>query len=274
MKNIKVKEYLKEYTVEVLITIWTALLLILILLTGCATRSTLIHPKLVEKVKLVYPAEAEAMGIEGETNITLKISEQGFVDETRIVKTSGYDILDKAALEYAEKLKYDPAMENGKPVSIWMSLVIDFNLKKMPFDPVVYTETIKNIYKRLEKETNDSISVTLRHKALVLHERYIRLTETTPEHNYNNYLEKFIDKDIKKQWAPLWKDISLRFLVFYDYILRNGGTDEARYAKASLVYFFRQDLNMINMVLDRKSAKTKEKMQQVIFSFMNENINH
>lgn len=248
-------------------------ILMWICFNGCATHSTLVHPKLIEAEKLEYPLEAEEMGIEGLTNITMEITKQGDVDQARVVKSSGSEILDNAALDYVKKLKYDPAREEGKPVNIWMSLVIDFTLKKTPFDPVEYADNIHELYNALQKETADSLSMKMRQEALALHERFIRLTESYPKINYNTQLKKFILKDIQKEWDPLWDQISLRFLVFYDYLTRFNETDEARYAQASMVYFFRQDIDNINLAVEQNSIRTKEKMRQVILALMKNHIN-
>ena len=47
----------------------------------------------------VYPAEAVRRGMEGETKIEFRIEKDGTVSRVRIVKSSGFEILDKATLE-------------------------------------------------------------------------------------------------------------------------------------------------------------------------------
>lgn len=50
-----------------------------------------------------YPAEARRNNIEGELRLLLMLMPNGAVDEVRILKSSGHDILDRAALQIVRK---------------------------------------------------------------------------------------------------------------------------------------------------------------------------
>ena len=83
-------------------------------------------PEIIYGDKPVYPAEAVKNNIEGKVKVRFLISKEGNVDRTIIEITSGSEILDSAAIDYINKLKFTPAKENGMTRSIWMSMVLRY----------------------------------------------------------------------------------------------------------------------------------------------------
>jgi periplasmic protein TonB len=63
-----------------------------------------------------YPAEARELGIEGIAQIWIRVSPEGTVLEARVHKSSGYKILDDAALKWVRSDKYFPARLDNTPV--------------------------------------------------------------------------------------------------------------------------------------------------------------
>ena len=51
----------------------------------------------------------------------------GAVDVSKSV-LPGQGGLDEAAIEYARKLKFEPAMTNGKPIAVWVTFPVNFYL--------------------------------------------------------------------------------------------------------------------------------------------------
>jgi TonB family protein len=85
-----------------------------------------VKPKIIYDENPVYPAEAAKKNIEGKVKVRFLISKEGDVDRVVIEKTSGSEILDSAAVDYINKLKFSPAKENGIARSIWMSMVLRY----------------------------------------------------------------------------------------------------------------------------------------------------
>lgn len=56
-----------------------------------------------------YPLIAQRQGWQGEVRIALTIRADGFLDNIRISRSSGYDILDDAALESVRRIRAVPA---------------------------------------------------------------------------------------------------------------------------------------------------------------------
>jgi protein TonB len=63
-----------------------------------------------------YPAEAREQGIEGISVIWIRVSVEGRVAEARVHKSSGYKILDNAALAWVREQRYHPARRGDTPV--------------------------------------------------------------------------------------------------------------------------------------------------------------
>ncbi|NOX18963.1 MAG: TonB family protein [Chlorobi bacterium] len=82
--------------------------------------------KLLTKAEPGYPPLAVQYGIEGKVTVKIFVSEKGAAIKTQINKSSGYRILDSAAINYSKKLKFEPAHQNGKPVSAWTKIAYEF----------------------------------------------------------------------------------------------------------------------------------------------------
>lgn len=76
-----------------------------------------------------YPPAARRGGQEGRVVLLLQISETGDVVDGSVAETSGYPLLDNAALKHAlGRWHFKPAMRGGKPVAISMRFAIVFRL--------------------------------------------------------------------------------------------------------------------------------------------------
>ncbi len=74
-----------------------------------------IRKKIIQKK--IYPYAARKKGIQGIVFILLKLDEQGYLIELRITQSSGYKILDKAAVSLIKKVvPYEHG--TGQPISI------------------------------------------------------------------------------------------------------------------------------------------------------------
>jgi periplasmic protein TonB len=73
-----------------------------------------------------YPAVARAAGVKGLVIIEATIDEQGDVVRTRVLRS--VPLLDAAALEAVRQWKYTPARLNGAPVSVLITVTVNFTL--------------------------------------------------------------------------------------------------------------------------------------------------
>ena len=76
-----------------------------------------------------YPPLSRRMGEQGRVLLRVHVSTGGTAMEVTLHKTSGSDRLDRAALETVKQWKFVPARQGDKPVSAWVIVPIQFNLK-------------------------------------------------------------------------------------------------------------------------------------------------
>ena len=87
-------------------------------------------PTLVKEVKPTYPEVALLTNREGTVWVKALVDKEGKVREARIAKSSGTNVgFDESALQAAYKNIYKPAIQNGKPVAIWVTYPVEFKLK-------------------------------------------------------------------------------------------------------------------------------------------------
>lgn len=75
-----------------------------------------------------YPERARAAEMEGQTIVEALVDIDGKVIDVRLVKGSGFDILDQAAMSTARKWTFTPAEQRGKPVRVWVNIPFNFSL--------------------------------------------------------------------------------------------------------------------------------------------------
>lgn len=98
-------------------------------LIACSTGSKLI-PQIEFEPEFIYPAEAIEKNIEGDVQLLLLVSKEGNVKEAKVKNSSGYKILDEAAINFGKKIKYTPLESIGIYEEIWIDTPVQFRLKK------------------------------------------------------------------------------------------------------------------------------------------------
>lgn len=87
-------------------------------------------PTIIKEEKPVYPEVALLTNREATVWVKALVDKEGKVREARVAKSSGMNVgFDEAALEAAYKNIYKPAIQNGRPVAIWVTYPVEFKLK-------------------------------------------------------------------------------------------------------------------------------------------------
>jgi TonB family protein len=84
-------------------------------------------PRLINHSEAKYSDDARAKGIEGNVVVGFTVDHDGMPQGIQ-VKRSLYPSLDQAAIEAVRSWRFEPAMKNGQPVSMWMEAEINFSL--------------------------------------------------------------------------------------------------------------------------------------------------
>lgn len=76
----------------------------------------------------VYPRRARELDQEGEALIRARLDPRGNPEEVLVWKSSGFVLLDHAALTAVRGWQFEPARRNGQPVVAWVQIPVRFAL--------------------------------------------------------------------------------------------------------------------------------------------------
>ncbi len=248
-----------------------AIILALLLLAGCAR---LRPPVLLEERKPNYPEKARLKGLEGTVTLHLLVTETGDVKWAKVVRSSGYPILDSAAVEYGKTLKFKPATKRGKPVSVWLSWIVKYEALAAQFLPKEYVANMRQWYEELAHlDKNDPRRRDLLQKILSAHKDYVLFLKKNPTVNLNSWLGKFVLPEVKSTWIDFWDIWPLRFAPYHDFVLRFGDDPEAGYAANQLILLLKDDVQRLKRVLptDEKVYVHKDRLIRQIYAFLAKN---
>jgi protein TonB len=85
-------------------------------------------PEIVKKVIPDYPELALRAGISGKVWVKIWVDKEGRARKA-VVVSEGNQIFHQAAVDAAMGFVFTPAIMNGNPVSVWVSIPFSFNLK-------------------------------------------------------------------------------------------------------------------------------------------------
>jgi TonB family protein len=87
-----------------------------------------ISAEMIYKEEPEYPRLAEQAGLTGTVWVKALVSRDGTVKDAAVFRTSGTASLDEAAVKSAYKCRYKPAIQNGRPVAMWVTYRVEFEL--------------------------------------------------------------------------------------------------------------------------------------------------
>ncbi len=79
--------------------------------------------------KLIYPAYARKSGVDGVVIVHALIDTAGYVVDTKILQSLGKGGCDEAAITAINSVKWEPAKEKGKPVTVWVAIPVRFKIR-------------------------------------------------------------------------------------------------------------------------------------------------
>jgi periplasmic protein TonB len=77
-----------------------------------------------------YPPALRDAGIGGTVVVWFYIDTEGRVQETRIHQPSGFEALDRAALQVADRMEFSPALNRDERVAVWVALPVTFEARE------------------------------------------------------------------------------------------------------------------------------------------------
>jgi TonB family protein len=118
-------------------------------------------PVKTRNVAPLYPAAAQATGVQGVVIIELTIGPKGTVREARVLRS--IPMLDQAALDAVRQWEYTPTLLNGIPVPVVMTVTVQFRL----VDP--RKEAINKYVSGLEASNNVGAATDLLNRVFHVH---------------------------------------------------------------------------------------------------------
>lgn len=76
-----------------------------------------------------YPRAARRRGQEGKLLLLVEVLPGGRAGKIEIEKSSGYELLDNAAIDTVKKWRFVPAKRGATPVRAWVKIPVEFNLR-------------------------------------------------------------------------------------------------------------------------------------------------
>jgi protein TonB len=87
-------------------------------------------PRYNDNAKPAYPRQARLRGEQGMVLLLVRVSEVGRVSDVRVVRSSGFESLDEAALTAVKRWTFHPARRGDKPVEMSVHVPVHFRLEK------------------------------------------------------------------------------------------------------------------------------------------------
>jgi TonB family protein len=85
-------------------------------------------PRVIAGQLAKYPMEAQRNGWEGTVVVQVYVNEDGKITKARMTHSSGFDVLDNAAVESVLGWHFEPAVEHGGTASGWATVQVVFKV--------------------------------------------------------------------------------------------------------------------------------------------------
>jgi protein TonB len=98
--------------------------------SGRGSHSSIAAPGVLVKVDPIYPSAARQAGLEGTVILRIQILANGRPDEITIIQSTGYPVLDDAAVTAVRKWQFIPAKDrsSGRTIACTTTLPVSFRL--------------------------------------------------------------------------------------------------------------------------------------------------
>lgn len=79
-----------------------------------------------QAMRRVYPSGYRDTGLDVTAIMWVYVDADGEVGNHQVLKSSGYDVFDRAAGELVEVMRFEPALRDGEPLAVWINQAIHF----------------------------------------------------------------------------------------------------------------------------------------------------
>jgi protein TonB len=217
--------------------------------------------------RLLYPKIAQENAYTGDSKVLILISKTGTVDKINVLESSGFDLLDNAAIEYCKNLIFYPAKRNGETVYSRMEMDIKFDISTPVWSAKDYVDEVKDLYIKLERSSERNIILK---EILDKHDEFVQ--NMSDALNFNAYVEQVISPELSAEWKTDWNAWPLSFLLYQDFIQRFKDYNNLADVKTQIRNSVIADIHYIENTHtnDISSRKEKENILSKIKKFISE----
>ena len=246
------------------------------LIFGCSSQlesmksQGFVEPSLESKPRIIFPKIAEEENYSGDVKALLYISENGSVYRVDVLESSGYKVLDEAAVDYFKRFVFNPATGNGKPISCRAIWDMKFSLVDQKSNAKDYVEEILDLYNEVTVADGDEKDEIL-DNIFSLHKQFINSMWNSL--NFNASVAKVVLPNIAEEWANESNTYPLVFILYHDFNVRYPDYHNSEDINKEIRNSLKSDIEYIIKSPARSngdSAHKKELLQKIkIFVEMN-----
>lgn len=96
---------------------------------GKPQEKVVVRPLYKNTVPPRYPSKAKRRGYQGIVHLSALISEKGKINELKLFKSSGHELLDRQAMNAVRVWSFEPGRVNGLPEPMWVTIPVKFSLQ-------------------------------------------------------------------------------------------------------------------------------------------------
>ena len=244
----------------------TALWLILFLAgfgIDCASHSRLKPPRVASEIPLDYPLSAQLERLEGEVSLTVFVNPQGQPEEVTLSQSSGYDILDDAALRFVKKLSFQPGTLDEKPVGAWTRLVLRYKLTEMAFEKERWLSDVLALQREIAKEDLAEKRETLLRRLYTLYAGCVTYVESNDDPAINSTIRSVVRKSREEHWRPFWEHYASPFVLFDDFLQLYPDSEIEDQARQDLIRYI-MDMEMKIRMKSLKSRRISQSAGELL----------
>ncbi|HNW59095.1 MAG TPA: energy transducer TonB [bacterium] len=230
---------------------------------GCASHNRLKPPRVASEIPLDYPLSAQLQRLEGEVSLTVFVNATGKPEEVSLSESSGYDILDEAALKFVEKLNFNPGTLDEKPVGAWTRLVLRYKLTEMAFEKERWIADVLMLQRDIAKEENTEQRETLLRRLYTLYVGCMTYVESNDDPVINTTIRMAVAREREVLWQPFWDHYAAPFVLFDDFLQRYPQSESAEQARQDLIRYI-MDMEMKIRLKSLKSRRISESAGELL----------
>ncbi len=157
-----------------------------------------LRPEIIYREKAQYTVEAQQNGVGGSVILNMVFNADGTISHIRVVRGLPHGLTEKA-IEAAKKMKFKPAMKDGRPVSVRGNLEYTFNLYENLPPPKLLSPRANEVLSSGQDKTTlqwEPVLGAVKYRVMIekesqragewLFENEVEVTETTYTFSYSD----------------------------------------------------------------------------------------